>query len=257
MQRLIAREQNRIQRIENRLKWLRRFSFLGSWIESKIEAANDEVMEVEIALVDRKDELDRLRERTDLDMPGAETESYQRLVNAFKHAANSSRIWDITMQKHGKVYRSNVNKSVDRRPTRWSFGMNPFINEDQRTLRLGNHNGPEFHIYPNVIAAFYSQESFVLVSYDDLEFEYSVVRFNEEDGVPSDSQVVGRVWRYSNNDGSRDRRYSDNYQIPVAQYGQLRLQSMTGIDEMYLISDESAASSFVTAFREHKMAYRN
>jgi hypothetical protein len=58
--------------------------------------------------------------------------------------------------------------------------------------------------------------------------ELSVV---EPDPVPKDSRVVGQTWAKANKDGSRDKRFADNYEIPIALYGSLVLKSDNGLWE--------------------------
>jgi hypothetical protein len=50
--------------------------------------------------------------------------------------------------------------------------------------------------------------------------ETSSCRFHEPDCHPQDAQRVGRTWNVINRDGSRDRRFNDNYEIPIYKYGE-------------------------------------
>ena len=74
-------------------------------------------------------------------------------------------------------------------------------------------------------------------------FVYKPYRFIEEDGVPSDSKVVGQEWAKTNKDGSRDKRFAGNYQIPIALYGELILKSATGLDEKFVVSNPERLQS--------------
>jgi hypothetical protein len=47
----------------------------------------------------------------------------------------------------------------------------------------------------------------------ELQVKFSQMSFIEEEGVPSDSEVIGETWKKTNKDGSRDRRFASNYQI--------------------------------------------
>ena len=55
----------------------------------------------------------------------------------------------------------------------------------------------------------------------------------EEEPVPSDTQVVGQTCAKVKKDGSPDRRFRDNYQIPVVLYGALTFSSPSGLQEEY------------------------
>jgi hypothetical protein len=78
---------------------------------------------------------------------------------------------------------------------------------------------------------------------------YDTVAFHEDGSVPSDSRVVGHTWLKANKDGSPDRRFADNYQIPIAEYG-LRITSGTGLNEEYMVSGASVALQFAKAWTE-------
>jgi hypothetical protein len=66
--------------------------------------------------------------------------------------------------------------------------------------------------------------------------------------------VVGQTWAKANKDGSPDRRFNNNYQIPIAKYGVLWFQSPTGLLEAYMISDYAKTESFALAVSHHRDA---
>lgn len=79
------------------------------------------------------------------------------------------------------------------------------------------------------------------VSYQELEFSSNVVRFIEEERVPSDAAVVAHTWRYVNKSGGPDRRFVNNAQLPICLYGELRFQSAGGLNCKLQISSAHAA----------------
>jgi hypothetical protein len=82
-------------------------------------------------------------------------------------------------------------------------------------------------------------------------------RFIEEGAVPSETQVVGKAWAKSNKDGSPDRRFNDNYQIPVVQYGSLSFTSPSGLHEEYQCSNPVLAERFAKAWNAFQAAFSN
>ena len=84
----------------------------------------------------------------------------------------------------------------------------------------------------------------------DLRVAFDRTAFLETETVPQDSKQLSEVWERSNKDGSRDKRYADNRQLPVMEYGEITFMSDTGIYEKYMVSDCSVAESFATAFQE-------
>jgi hypothetical protein len=82
------------------------------------------------------------------------------------------------------------------------------------------------------------------VSYDSIAVSYSPTRFIEDQGVPQDAQIVDYTWRFVNKKGGPDRRFSNNSQLPIAQYGFIQLQSKTGLNIHLNVSNLEAANRF-------------
>lgn len=52
------------------------------------------------------------------------------------------------------------------------------------------------------------------------------------------------TWKFPNKDGSPDRRFNNNRQLPKCQYSQCRLSSGTGVNEVITISKRGAFQPF-------------
>jgi hypothetical protein len=70
------------------------------------------------------------------------------------------------------------------------------------------------------------------------------VVFVDADGVPSDSEVIGRTWQYVNKNGGPDRRFAHNPQIPIVRYGELILKSPSGLNVVLQCSNVGHAVAF-------------
>ena len=79
------------------------------------------------------------------------------------------------------------------------------------------------------------------VGYAELRVEDGVTRFIESAAVPADAQRVGTTWRYVNKKGGPDRRFKDNRELPVMQYGEVRLSSASGLREEIQVSRAEVA----------------
>jgi hypothetical protein len=66
------------------------------------------------------------------------------------------------------------------------------------------------------------------IAYDSLKTDWKSVRFVEDGIVPQDSQIVDHTWLYVNKNGTPDRRFSNNRQLPVALYGAVLMESGPG-----------------------------
>jgi tetratricopeptide (TPR) repeat protein len=80
-------------------------------------------------------------------------------------------------------------------------------------------------------------------------------RFIESDNVPSDSRKVGSTWQYVNKNGSPDRRFKNNYQIPIMEYGEIFITGK-GLTISLHISKLEAAFAFVKRIEEFQSTVR-
>jgi hypothetical protein len=59
---------------------------------------------------------------------------------------------------------------------------------------------------------------------------------------------VGQTWAKANKDGSRDRRFANNYQIPLVLYAYLTLKSESGLWEEFQFSNPDRVERFLKAW---------
>ena len=79
------------------------------------------------------------------------------------------------------------------------------------------------------------------LSYEDLTTTVKGTRFIERESVPSDAKIVDHTWKYVNKSGGPDKRFSDNKQIPICLYGELRIKSNSGVDSIVMFSNINLA----------------
>lgn len=176
--------------------------------------------------------------------------SYASLVRAFEALRGSSRIWDVTADRDANrvVERTTAHRKLTRDLVTVDFSASDLVRFEGRPMRFQNINGEDILIYPGVAIMPRIDGAFALIDLRELRLEFIPVQFIEEEGVPSDSQVVGQTWAKANKDGSPDLRFTNNYSIPVCLYGQLRFTSDGGIEEEYQFSHAESAANFSRAF---------
>lgn len=116
-----------------------------------------------------------------------------------------------------------------------------------------NANGADLYFYPNFVVVWNNKNHFAIIGYNELDLCYSTSRFIEEEGVPKDAVVIDRTWAKVNKNGQPDRRFKDNYQIPIAAYGNIELNTNTGLNERYLFSNDANAAKFNKEFLEYQI----
>jgi hypothetical protein len=94
-----------------------------------------------------------------------------------------------------------------------------------------------------------AREAFSVIDFHDVRITTDSVNFQEVEGVPGDSRTVGQTWVKANKDGSPDRRFANNYQIPIVSYGLLSLKSDSGLWEEFHFSSPDRLDQFVRAWK--------
>ncbi len=189
----------------------------------------------------------------DMDVaPEIETK-YKALLEAYKLLITSDRIWDITssVANNRAQTRSAATTTVIRKLVKYSFGNIDIIKSKFDALHFENANGGDLYIYPAFVAIVDGHKKFGLIDMRDLSFNFHGQRFLEEEKVPNDAEVVGHTWAKVNKDGSRDKRFKENYQIPVCQYGEFALTSSKGLNEAYSISSYLKSEKFASAMEAY------
>ena len=238
-------------RLSEQLATGKYLSWKNGWLFRKLmkarfvalQAATEESMARRMEL-DEQEELVRLG--TQIEIPDSLKATFSRLTDAFVQLSRSNRIWDTVSHRAINQFaeRTLAARAVERKPVQFRLGQCTVIQSDWQVPHLGNANGGDIYLFPLFIVYFAGEQSFALLEYKDVQFISGATRFHEEEGIPPDSQIVGKTWAKTNRDGSPDRRFKDNYEIPIAEYGKIVLQSSTGLNEEYLVSNVASCQAF-------------
>lgn len=214
--------------------------FLFKRLFKEAFAKRHEVYETETARVAELEEQLKLSTiATEIDVEHEHAELYFRFRDEFAGMCDCAAIWDVkSYQATNKFHERTVaDTNVGRERVRFELGSCDLIQWDQKVPHLRNAKGGELYYYPGFILYRAAREAFSLIQYQDIRGNATNIRFHEDEKVPVDSTVVGSTWAKANKDGSRDRRFANNYQIPVVQYGHLTLKSEGGLWEEFHFSN--------------------
>lgn len=221
------------------------------------------IAELEAALPATTAEVERLASWQDNTKIEAKFESgdaaqrtYAAMVRAFDVLKLSAKKWDVTADRATDQFaeRSRATRAVDRHPVTFEFISADLIQFAGKAMRFENVNGDDILMYPGVAVMPRADGAFALIDLRELEIGAEPRGFHEEEGVPSDAQVVGQTWAKTNKDGTPDRRFKDNYQIPICAYGNITFRSETGVTEEYMVSNAESALAFAEAFKSYQKA---
>jgi len=183
---------------------------------------------------------------------GHTQESYQDVVSTFDVLADCAGIWHV--EAGGAVQdlvtwkrNSGATHIVKKNPTSLFYKLPAVVkcNITPPAVRVGRQT---VYFLPDV-ALIEDRNSFGAVAYADLRIEWQNSNFIEEGTIPKDAQVVGHTWKHPNKSGGPDRRFKDNYEIPVCRYEVMHLKSASGLNELIEFSRHSVVAPFAGTIR--------
>lgn len=244
-----AHASSRYQRWKDGWLLRRLFKQRFAGIEHRSEEAAAKVAELE-----EQERLSKLS--TEFDLPDSLKDAFGRVCDATATLAQSQRVWDTLSSVATDRFRERTTalQSINRQPVTIGFGSCELIHTPWDVPHLKNANGGDVFVYPGFVLYLISSQAFALVDAQAVTIAFSPVSFIEEEGAPSDASVIGQTWKKANKDGSPDKRFANNYQIPVVRYGSLRFSSKTGLNEEYLISNAVAAERYAAEWGAFQQA---
>lgn len=68
------------------------------------------------------------------------------------------------------------------------------------------------------------------INYDSIFIDIYNVRFIESERVPKDAKIIDYTWQFVNKNGTLDRRFKNNRQLPICLYSDIRITSPEGLN---------------------------
>lgn len=187
---------------------------------------------------------------THVEIEKEQAEPYFKLRDEFAALCECVAIWDVkTHQATDKFHeRTTANLKITRQRVTFSLDACDLIQWEQKVPHLRNSKGGDLYLYPGFILYRAAKQAFSVIEYHDVDGRAVGAQFQEQESVPGDSKVVGQTWAKANKDGSRDRRFAGNYQIPIVLYGALTLKSASGLWEEFHFSNGERMTRFLLSF---------
>ncbi|MPM13469.1 hypothetical protein SDC9_59826 [bioreactor metagenome] len=176
-------------------------------------------------------------------------DEYNRRIGAWQILAEGDKEWQVIQE--AQVLNQKVNAGAGRNVKRIVCKIDkatPFyINTNVDTIQI-KLNKELLIFLPDKV--FIIRKSKVgLINYEDVSIRISQTRFIESAPVPKDAVVVGSTWQYVNKNGTPDRRYRNNRQLPICQYGVVYLTSGTGLNVEMQFSNVNKTQDFEELIR--------
>ncbi|AQX13744.1 MULTISPECIES: DUF4236 domain-containing protein [Elizabethkingia] len=231
------------------------YIFLYGIIKKSIpqELEKDIILQRE-AIKQIQEQIKRCFVNIDIEFEEEIKQKFDQVYSTFKNLMVSQKIWDITSAHYQDAVkaRSSVNTLVKKRLVKFSLRPLPYIKMNYDALYFQNANGADIYFYPGFIVMFSNKDNFAVIGINEINLDHNYVRFTETGVIPSDTKIIDRTWAKVNKNGTRDKRFKGNYQIPVVRYGEIRLKTSTGLNEEYEFSNYEATYAFGVSFKEYQ-----
>lgn len=177
---------------------------------------------------------------------------YSKLQAPFRQLAECEKVWHIDATAHTSDTKHHAGASVgmERKKTQPRFSKPPKVqcNIDVPVLQTKDVT---LYFFPDRLLV-YDSAGVGSVAYSNLEVEGGENRFVESESVPRDSRQIDRTWQYVNKKGGPDRRFANNRELPIMQYGLLGFSNPQGLKAVFMCSRGNVPLQFVSAFSDAK-----
>jgi len=240
----------KLKKLKNKKKWLNWFP-LSKLFLKKIKVLDQQISDETEKLKTVNDELEKCKVAIEIEIDRNLEAAFGTLSEVYSKVINSDIIWDITTsQKIDRIaLRTIAENLVARKEVNFKKTKLDLVVCDYEALFLQNANGEDLYIYPLFIVM-KNNNDFALIDLKEVDLDYSDSNFIEEENVPNDGEIIGKTWAKANKDGTRDKRFSTNYQIPVLRYGVLHFKTDKGLNEVYMISKADAGMELKKTFND-------
>lgn len=248
-----------IERVKKDLLWSKvklffAYLFIIGFVYKKI------VEEIKLNIIKQKEsiiELEKQRNESyvqlDTDFDKDTSLKYENVLESFKELMKVEKIWDITREEENDKAktRSSASRAIERKDIKIELKDLEDIKYNKQALCFCNANGADLYFYPSFIVM-QGKDNFGVVGLDEIEFNFNSAKLIEQEKVPKDSEIIEYTWFKVNKNGQPDKRFKDNYQIPVVKYGVINLKTNNGLNEEYQFSNYLVSEKFANAFLDFK-----
>ncbi len=171
---------------------------------------------------------------------------FKEIIDGFNNLVLCKNVWALIDSReintaHEAKQHAGASNVINRSPVQLGEGKPPWV-ETNIDVPIMKTRGQTLYMMPDGILV-YDDTGVGFVDYNDLTVDANTTRFIEEN-PPSDAKIVGSTWKHPNKKGGPDRRFSNNYEIPISLYGELHIQSSKGMHFYFMTSKNDAPMKF-------------
>lgn len=168
----------------------------------------------------------------------------QMMDQAMSALINNSGTWQVNTIQANSSTKTNAGaaRSVEKKPVKF-LKKKPFFLKTDAICYYIKLLKDDVYILPDRLIV-KGKKGWGVVEYSEMHIDVGNVIFIENGVTPKDAEIVGHTWQYVNKNGSPDKRYNNNRQLPKCNYGTLVFKSETGLNVIIYISNVNNARQF-------------
>lgn len=169
---------------------------------------------------------------------------YEQIKDKWKNLNSSKSLWQLTSSASTKDKKHNAGATnlVSRQKIKIVEGCPKFFKTEMKYIMLQLKN-ESLILMPDKILIIKGKDSGA-IAWDNVSIRASDYRFIEEESVPDDAEIIDHTWAKVNKDGSPDKRFKGNRQLPICRYGLINICSNTGMDIRICCSNYKLAECY-------------
>jgi hypothetical protein len=190
-----------------------------------------------------KKDIERRITHLHYEMDSDQMGTHGAIRQSIEHLAQSHMVWHtISQQSADWKHHGGASTLIRRHRTSVNSAKLPKVTTNIEVPSIAG-NGIKLFFLPDHMLVWQGSK-YGSVSYQTLSVKVGETRFVESESVPGDAVVVDTTWLHPNRNGGPDRRFSDNRQLPVVQYGLVEFSIPAGVIACFQVSSRTIASDF-------------
>lgn len=217
---------------------------------------NDLIIELESKIKDLEEKLNLEVLDITNSIPENAKKDWEKLKESFLSLKKCELIFDNTASNyHDNSDKSGASEIVNLEKTIIDIRKNiiPSIKSDSEYLYFKNINGSDIYIGNRFSFIMDKKSNFKILDTYEIVNSNEDFNFINKQRVPSDCEIIRYTWYKVNKNGTPDKRFNGNYQIPVCKYGKLKLH-LENFDETWIFSNSNKVENFNDNFNLFRLS---
>ena len=183
-----------------------------------------------------------------------EWEKYSEIINMLK---SSKKVWIVETAKlnSNTKYNAGASRNISRgiahvKKIKPKHNTGLKVKTDAPSVIVKSSKCSLLFLPSDVIIK--KGAKYIAYSYDQLAVYSSTTNFIESGAVPRDTEIIRYTWQYVNINGTADKRFNNNRQLPVCRYGLLHLMVGQEMSIELHTSNKIVAENVGNAYKHYK-----